>query len=275
MTPKPKLQAELVYITPKIAADYLTHNTHNRTMKRNAVARYANLMERGLFYATHQGIGFNGDGQLLDGQNRLQACIEADTGFWALVVRGLEREVQGAVDNGVRRTPKDRLELALNVATSNNFVAVLRIVVGDRGRGSDDPETIAKGYTRFHTEIEDVMNMAYSSPHAGIHRAAVIGAVARALIARPERRKRLGEFLDVLGTGEAAKKGDETAVHLRNFLLALTVRGKGLGGGTGSRYLYRVAQVVIKAFLDAKVIPTEKAEQFLAPSEDDLFQLPR
>src|SRR3990172_2754159 len=80
---------EVVEITPDLAARWLLSNTHNRTMKVKAIARYAADIRSGAWYVNGETIKFAADGTLLDGQNRLRACIEAGRAFTSVVVRGL------------------------------------------------------------------------------------------------------------------------------------------------------------------------------------------
>lgn len=74
------VRTEWKVVTPAMATKWLEEgNTHNRKVRDSVVMRYAADMKAGRWKQTHQGIAFNGDGTLLDGQHRLFAIIEADT----------------------------------------------------------------------------------------------------------------------------------------------------------------------------------------------------
>jgi hypothetical protein len=65
-------------ITPEIARWYLQSNKSNRPVSAKAVDRIAWDMRTGKFVLTEQGIAFDKDGNLVDGQHRLHAIIKAD-----------------------------------------------------------------------------------------------------------------------------------------------------------------------------------------------------
>lgn len=63
-------------ITPRQAESWLERNPeHNRTMSQSKVAAFELAMREGRFRLTHQGIAFDKNGRLLDGQKRLQAIV--------------------------------------------------------------------------------------------------------------------------------------------------------------------------------------------------------
>ena len=61
---------EVVDITPSLAASWLDKNEHNRPVNWNYVAQLARDMKTGRFTCTHQGIAFDTQGHLIDGQHR-------------------------------------------------------------------------------------------------------------------------------------------------------------------------------------------------------------
>jgi hypothetical protein len=97
-------------ITPQLAQAYLEKNK-NREIKPGAVSKYARLMKDGSWTLNGEAIKFNGDGSLLDGQNRLLACIEAGVAFQSVVVRGLPTATQETMDQGVVRRAIDHVVL--------------------------------------------------------------------------------------------------------------------------------------------------------------------
>lgn len=98
-------------VTPAIAGAWLTQNTHNRKPKQSNVDRYARDMEADHWPVTGDSIKFNWDDVLIDGQNRLRACIKANRPFVTYVIRGLAPDVQVNVDSGVKRTFGDILKI--------------------------------------------------------------------------------------------------------------------------------------------------------------------
>jgi hypothetical protein len=117
-------------ITPERAAMILKdYNSLNRPMKPVLFHNYAKDMADGRFMRTHQGIGFDVDGILTDGQNRLQGIANSGVPQWMMVTYGLEPDTRGVVDAGGMRNLTDRMSLVgfkwLTAATIAHLVATL------------------------------------------------------------------------------------------------------------------------------------------------------
>lgn len=112
-------------ITPEIAAKYLEKNEGNRTISQGVVDRYARDMAAGRWRLTGETIVFGASGRLLNGQQRLWGCIESDTIFQVVVVRGIEDEtaVMNVLDSGKARTLGDVLKI--NGETETNRLGAI------------------------------------------------------------------------------------------------------------------------------------------------------
>ncbi len=96
--------AEVVSVSPELAAAWLEHNTDNRNIAPRRVELYAGLMKSGAWRANNQGIGFDKDGRLVDGQHRLSAVVLSGCTVPMLVVRNMEPAVARTIDRGYSRT---------------------------------------------------------------------------------------------------------------------------------------------------------------------------
>jgi len=97
-------------ITPEIAKSMLERNTKNfRKIKESSIRNYARDMESGNWSLSHQGISFDKDGVLHDGQNRLYACIKSGVPFETLVFKNCDGKLSFNVDVGPRRNVADWL----------------------------------------------------------------------------------------------------------------------------------------------------------------------
>lgn len=121
------IQYNLVDVTPAIAANYLTHNVHNRNLRMDAVAQYATDMRNGDWRQDGSPIRFNENGDLDDGAHRLSAIIDADVTITMLVITGLPNGAQETMDQGIKRTLGDVLHLRGEVA-ANDLAALVRLV---------------------------------------------------------------------------------------------------------------------------------------------------
>ena len=98
---------EWTTITPAMAATLLQSNRSNRPLSSNAVKDIADRMSEGSWTVTHQGIGVDVNGDLVDGQHRLAAIVKSGIAFRYLVTTGLPPETFDHVDvggKGVRTT---------------------------------------------------------------------------------------------------------------------------------------------------------------------------
>jgi hypothetical protein len=94
-------------VTPKKAMEWLKRNVANRPLSPVAVGRYAKTMEQGLWKLNGDCIRFNGNGDLIDGQHRLTACIQSGKQFESYIVRGLQHDAFDTIDQGRRRSIGD------------------------------------------------------------------------------------------------------------------------------------------------------------------------
>lgn len=118
------MKTQLVTITPKMAADWLENcNVNNRRIRHHWVKALAEMISKGHFKLTHQGIAFDTDGFLADGQHRLMAIALANKPVQMLVSQGLPPEAFPYHDNMLGKTASDRLRLDRNVVEPCSFLA--------------------------------------------------------------------------------------------------------------------------------------------------------
>jgi len=92
-------------------------------------------MANGRWQFTGDAIKFAVGGQLLDGQHRLHALVEADASLPMLVVRDVPPAAQAVMDSGSKRTAADALSLSgEQSATTLASVALLVITDGAASR---------------------------------------------------------------------------------------------------------------------------------------------
>ena len=102
---------EFETVTPEIAASYLSHNLANRKVKKATVERYARDLLRGKFETTHQGIAFDADGTLLDGQHRLMAIASTGVPARLMVTRYTDKNASEYIDRGTSRSVRDVISI--------------------------------------------------------------------------------------------------------------------------------------------------------------------
>jgi hypothetical protein len=103
------VKSEIITITPQMAKRLLDKNKGNRGTRETAIARYAADMANQNWVVNGTAIAVSSDNVLLDGQNRLYACIRAGVPFDTLYVTGLNGGARETIDIGVPRTLVDAL----------------------------------------------------------------------------------------------------------------------------------------------------------------------
>lgn len=96
---------EVLTISPSVAKEMLKTNINNRPPIKSSINHYSRQMSGGKWRMTGEAIKFDEDGNLIDGQCRLMACIQSGCSFTTTVARGLSPEVFNVMDQGSIRTP--------------------------------------------------------------------------------------------------------------------------------------------------------------------------
>ena len=120
--------AEVVTITPEQATQWLRCNKNNRPVRRRHVAFLADEMVHGNWQVNGQAIIIADDEQVLDGQHRLLAIIEAGRPVQSMVVYGITPEAFKTIDTGAVRTGADALALHFHETNSASIKCVATAV---------------------------------------------------------------------------------------------------------------------------------------------------
>lgn len=97
-------------ITPNLATQYMSAidpDYKNRNIRNRVVSAYARDMKDGRWELTHQGIAFDENGFLRDGQHRLAAIIESGVTVKMMVTRGIPAGTYAGIDEGAKRSYRD------------------------------------------------------------------------------------------------------------------------------------------------------------------------
>lgn len=105
-----ELRSDIVMVTPATARDWLELNHGNRKPTQRLVKQHVRRLETGRWQVTNDAISFDVEGNLVNGQHRLMAIVEADIPALCLVVWGLPKGSFPILDTGKSRSFKDLLE---------------------------------------------------------------------------------------------------------------------------------------------------------------------
>lgn len=106
----------IVTLSPEMATELLEHNTLNRPLNQQHVQRIARQISEDKWRFNGDTIKVSKGGDVLDGQHRLWAVLEAKKPIETVLVRGIEREAFATIDT-IRKTRNGGDTLALCGAT--------------------------------------------------------------------------------------------------------------------------------------------------------------
>lgn len=219
----------VMLVTPEIATDWLDNRNINNRSKSNVTARrYGRSIVAKRWKCTHQGIAFDRDGWLIDGQHRLMAIVA--TGIPAKLfiipfVEGMDDNTFDVLDSGHKRHASQLLKGKGSTAVA---AAARYLGVVDGSFGTDCKivgEVLAT--TVETTEILDVVD---AWPEL-TEWASAVGATntnARiphgphlAVLAQGERsihKDRIGSWLDGINSGAGLSQRDPRLLVRNRFI---------------------------------------------------------
>lgn len=138
------LDVEITVISPALAAAMLDKNVHNRKVSPALVTKLAQDMTEGRWGLTGEAVKFDTQGNLIDGQHRLRACVKADKSFETLVIYNVQTEMQKKMDGGKSRSVADILMIDGHHYTSV-LVGALRFILAEKYRTSPNSASWSNG----------------------------------------------------------------------------------------------------------------------------------
>lgn len=166
-------------VTPAMAQEWLDNsNIGNRRLRAWWAIALAAAMTRGEWILTHQGIAFDQNGRLIDGQHRLRAIIASGQPCMMFVFTGLDPRAFMAIDTGVKRSTADTTGLETGAAEVCKNLAGLTFPGGNTAATAQQVRIIANaGVEEIHARL-----MEFCSTRKKIFSAAPIRVAAILLV---------------------------------------------------------------------------------------------
>jgi hypothetical protein len=254
----PEITSKYELITPEKAAEYLGCNhPDNRSAKVKRIKAMVAAIRNGQWAKTHQGIAFDSSGNLVDGQNRLRAIVEAGIAVEMLVTRGLAPSSLSVIDTQLTpRRKEDSLTISGN-PTTRHSVATLFGMYTMGGIGSYSPIQQVSDMMGRHRQA---ITFADDMPKTVGYTAQVRGVLARAWYTCD--RVRLAEFKEVFADG-IARSGDDDGAAIRLRDLCRSTRMS--RNSQNQRATYLRATSAVRAFLERRNVVRLMEAQFEFP----------
>jgi len=263
-------------VSPDFAEEILSNcNTHNRKISQAVVDKYATDMKNGKWKATHQGLAFDKNWTLLDGQHRLWAVIESGVTVEMAVTTGMDKETLLAIDGGRARRAQDQVYLATGKIMPEALVRQFFIAIRNTGRAS--AQELKAYYDEYATDFDWVtdLNQEKKCKLGGVSVQAALMVAYRHYRKQwgklPDKQKELAAlekrlkrfwYLYVDGTHQnvqGVEDGDQTAISFSRHALA-RFRGKNMGYQVKMDLMKR-AEFAISLFLAGKDFAKAWTEQ--------------
>lgn len=204
-------------ITPAKAKEILdTRNVYNRNKSESLIGVYASEMLADQWWPMNNGIGFDVDGVLSDGQHRLEAIVMSGKTQELPVFYNLPKDARNVTDINRRRTIADNLKMhgKVNVnyvaSVAASIMAYEHKSMGQRSNFMASPQEVQRFADEHYDEIRDSLSLVTPTQDAlRVSRTAL--GTAGVLFSRKDPK--LAEwFFGVLATGAMA---DGTMLTLR------------------------------------------------------------
>jgi hypothetical protein len=253
---KSTMTSRIMFVTPDDAVEWLkARPAKQRTVRPGLVAKYASDMAQGVWRLSHQGIAFDTDGMLIDGQHRLVAIATGGIGAWLYVTFGAPVISYEVLDGAATRTitDLDREGWMSSTAAATGRILALSANDFDNWTGVSKLATM-----RLMRDYKEGILFALSVMPSKVRRvttASVYAAVTAAYYY--EREDELTQFAEVLTSGYGQENRDRTVITIRNWLLAHPQ-----GGAPERREAHLRTQRAIQAFCEGVV----NAKSFVPPN---------
>lgn len=250
------------WITVEKAQVFLERALDIRRYRPKTAAKYSRDMTADKWIITHEGIGIDVDGNVLDGRHRLNAIIISGKPQFLLVVRNLPREAKVAVDQGIPRTLDDVLN-SDNIPATKRDVGICKMILGPGPFRFTRAEAIDL-FKRHEGAIRATSEMFYTNKWK-LTQASVMAPFARAWYTYDT--KDLSRFVRALLEGNYQNSDEAPAIALRDFLKDKVQK---TCGGSAKREIYFKTEKALFSFLNGERLGRLHAathEMFPLPAE--------
>ena len=220
------MQCFVERITPQKAEEYLKRNMVNRNITTKRVEQYARDMKNGEWQLNGEGIVFDEDGVLKNGQHRLSAIIKAGIPIDMLIIRGIPRDANLQDRGKIRRAYDAMIIDGVDSDLANNrSVAIARLHMRMINKNTTLSDAEIKNFILENQEylikIKNLANNTGSRKSKGINvRSALICLPCIYALNAGEKEEDIAKFLKVLRSGIPDSLNQNAALVCRNDILS-------------------------------------------------------
>lgn len=259
--PKQTFQySEHVFVTVEMAQLALKYNPENRKLSARLADSYGRDMSEDRWIQTSESISFDVNGNLGDGQHRLEGIVRSGNSTVLYITWNVPVEGKFVQDSGKKRTVNEKLEMVCNVKLGNRLPAVCRAMMG----GLERPKFSESEIAEFAIAHEETLQ--WLERNCSNQRADVQAVIAKAMLWYG--RERIEPFVHKLT--KVQFEGENDPVRL---LYLWIVKSKGGRSITGIS-VYKKTLAAVEHFIAGRKIRSLYDRQNDLFSWDDEWQVP-
>ena len=255
-TKEGEMKVCIMDITPGKANELLCLNTNNRNMRRSRVDLYTKDMINGNWKANGMPIVIGSDGELKDGQHRLQACVKSKKTLKNTLVVYLPKNQANCFDIGATRNTKDiamfsGMSDAPIYRSFNIYAAVNNAVNGAKNVASCSKLEILNKIQAHTDACEFILyNIIHKkgAQSTRLIKSAITAAVFNAFLNGYDLTK-LENFCNVFTSGIAKEDQDVVIIKLRDLTISMADSSREV-----RHDLYLKAQYALKCYEDNQIV---------------------
>lgn len=222
------IDSKVEIITPSMAKEYLEKNVKNRPINLKTVNKYAEDMASGNWELTHQGIAFNENGELIDGQHRLQAVIKSEASVEMMVARGISNQTVN-IDRPKARSLYDNMHMGFLDIDSKminpNILSMCKVVIHPLNKGNISDMKLIEFIEKYASDIKELQKTILPTNRIRYLTVAAVEASIFMAYKNGVDIKQLERFYQVLKTGMSVTEKEKPIIALRNVLLRNEIPG--------------------------------------------------
>ena len=262
-----EIHSTVIHVNPDQAFRWLEGNVKNRTINNKHVSRLAQEMKAGRWKLTHQGIAFDVNGTLQDGQHRLWAIVMSKCTVPMVVIFNVPTDAIEYVDCGKGRSVVDRMTLSGRFGSdgvSKEQLSTLRAMLGHFSNNAKNrPISTEMDQLVSHKDaIDFAIEHLWTTRVKGVGSGVTCAVVARAWYSAD--MEKLQRFCEVLRTGISRGEDEGVIILLRDYLNCQD-RGR---TPASMKDQYGKVERALHAYVVGKTLST------LRPCQAELFPVP-
>jgi len=213
------IKTKIMTITPELSESWLKKNMTNRPFNQSSCLKLMDQLITKSWYVSNDAICFDRDGNLLNGQHRLTACINTGINFECMVMRGLDRKSFNIMDTGYKRTASDilganKIECPKVKSTLIKFAIEYksgRFMCDSTNKTKITNQIILDFYDKNKQKVEDASSVGqFVSKNNKSFASGIIGAFA--FIFNEIDKESCALFFEQFANGENLKSGDPVLI---------------------------------------------------------------